>query len=201
MTSQTTIDGPSSRPARQRLIHFAGAALFCCVAVAAAACGSGSTGSPSTAAPGGTATPGGSAATPTPTPASATTLSCPSASEVGGALGITVPTPTTTAEGPTGVSCNYLSGTSDVEIVVDNSIAAGYLSTAEASMAAAETSLNLNFTPVSGVGDSAYSYSYPLGSLTAQGILAAKGSTFVGIYCTATTASLSQIESLVKTLL
>ena len=201
MTSQTTIDGPSSRPARQRLIHFAGAALFCCVAVAAAACGSGSTGSPSTANPGGTATPGGSAATPTPTPASATTLSCPSASEVGGALGITVPTPTTTAEGPTAVACNYLSGTSDVEIVVDNSIAAGYLSTAEASMAAAVTSLNLNFTPVSGVGDSAYSYSYPLGSQTAQGILAAKGSTFVGIYCTATTASLSQIESLVKTLL
>lgn len=192
----TTIDGPS-QPARKRLYQVAGAALFCCLALAA--CGSSSTGS-STGTPGGS-TPAGSTSLPasTPTPASAGTLSCPSASTVGGALGITVPAPSTGDTTGTEISCNYLAGTSDVLIVEDTSVAASYVASAEASLAASQA--GLAFTSVSGVGDSAYSYSYSIGGLTAQGILATKGSTFIGVYATATTATLDQIKSLVNTLL
>jgi hypothetical protein len=48
----------------------------------------------------------------TATPASGTTtLSCPTASAVGAALGITVPAPTTIGTSASGVACNYLSET------------------------------------------------------------------------------------------
>jgi hypothetical protein len=118
---------------------------------------------------------------------------------VGSALGLTLPAPTAGDNTSTAISCNYLAGTSDVLIVEDTSVEASYVTQAEASLAASEA--GLAFTAVSGVGDSAYSYSYSIGGLTAQGILAVKGSTYVGVYATATTATLDQIKALVNPLL
>jgi hypothetical protein len=208
MSPQITIDGPSHRSARQRLIRVAGAALFCSLAVAVAACGGSTATSSSTTTPGGggTATPAGAtSAAATPTPA-ATTLSCPSSSAVGSALGITgVPAPTTIGTSASGVSCNYLSTATpvfDVVVSIVNGIPSSYLSTAEASMNATASAAGLSFTAVSGVGDEAYSYSYSLGgSESAAGIIAVKGTTFVGIACTGTSATLPVIEAYARTLL
>jgi hypothetical protein len=69
-------------------------------------------------------------------------------------------------------------------------------------MQASAATVGFAFTPVSGVGDEAYSYSYSLSpSGTALGILAVKGTTFVGIACTMTTATLTQVEAYAHQLL
>ncbi len=191
MNSLSSPEGSLSRPRRHVL---RGAAVLALLGLAA--CGASSTSSSAKAGTaGGTPTP----AVSTPTPSTAATLSCPSAATAGAALGLTLPDPTSTALGLSGVECNYLSGTSDVLIILVNDVPAAYLSTAEASFAATQS--NLNFTAVSGIGDEAYSYSYALGSNTAEGILAVKGTSFVGLYCTATTATMAQVQVLVKQLL
>jgi hypothetical protein len=101
--------------------------------------------------------------------------------------------------------CNYLNetGTSaqDVLLEVVHGIAASYLTEAEATLQASAASSGFTFTPVSGVGDEAYSYDYNITSGTALGILAVKGTTYVGIACTMTTTTLSQVEAYAKQLL
>jgi hypothetical protein len=146
------------------------------------------------------------ASTATATPASGTsTVSCPSASDVGGALGITVPAPTTYGTSAAGISCNYLSETPpvlDVVVSIVHGIPTAYLSTAEASMQADATTTGFGFTALSGVGDQAYTYSYTVTATeTALGIIAVKGTTFVGIACTGTTTSLSKVEAYASQLL
>ena len=128
-------------------------------------------------------------------------MSCPSASAVGAALGITVPAPTVYGASAAGVSCNYLSGSADVILSIVHGIPTGYLAEAEATMQASSASLGLGFTPLSGVGDQAYTYSYTLSTETALGIMAVKGTTYVGIACTGTTTSLSKVEAYASQLL
>ena len=103
------------------------------------------------------------------------------------------------------MSCNYLSETPpvlDVVVSIVDGIPSSYLTTAEASMQAAATTAGLGFTALSGVGDQAYTYSYaPTASETALGIIAVKGTTFVGIACTGTTTSLSKVEAYASQLL
>jgi hypothetical protein len=102
------------------------------------------------------------------------------------------------------VACNYLSESApvlDVEVSIVNGIAASYLTTAEASMQAAATATGFAFTAASGVGDQAYTYSYNITSGTALGIIAVKGTTFVGIACTGTTTTLAKVEAYANQLL
>jgi len=103
------------------------------------------------------------------------------------------------------VACNYESTTTpvfDVTISIVNGIPASYLTEAEATMQASAAAAGLTFSSVSGVGDQAYSYDYSItAGATALGILAVKGTTFVGIACTMTTATLSQVEAYAKQLL
>ncbi len=201
MTLQAPIARLSPHPTRQRLGVAAGVALLCSVAVAA--CGSATSSSSSSSGAAGTATVSAPASTATATPASGTsTVSCPSASAVGAALGITVPAPTVYGASAAGVSCNYLSGSADVILSIVHGIPTGYLAEAEATMQASSASLGLGFTPLSGVGDQAYTYSYTVtASETALGIMAVKGTTYVGIACTGTTTSLSKVEAYASQLL
>ena len=201
MTLQAPIARLSPHPTRQRLGVAAGVALLCSVAVAA--CGSATSSSSSSSGAAGPATVSAPASTATATPASGTsTVSCPSASAVGAALGITVPAPTVYGASAAGVSCNYLSGSADVILSIVHGIPTGYLAEAEATMQASSASLGLGFTPLSGVGDQAYTYSYTVtASETALGIMAVKGTTYVGIACTGTTTSLSKVETYASQLL
>ena len=200
MTLQAPIARLSPHPTRQRLGVAAGVALLCSVAVAA--CGSATSSSSSSSGAAGTATVSAPASTATATPVSGTsTVSCPSASAVGAALGITVPAPTVYGASAAGVSCNYLSGSADVILSIVHGIPTGYLAEAEATMQASSASLGLGFTPLSGVGDQAYTYSYTLSTETALGIMAVKGTTYVGIACTGTTTSLSKVEAYASQLL
>jgi hypothetical protein len=58
------------------------------------------------------------------------------------------------------------------------------------------------FTPVSGLGDEARSFETTLsGGKTDLGVVAAQGTTIVAVVALGTPASLSQIESLVSSLL
>jgi hypothetical protein len=89
----------------------------------------------------------------------------------------------------------------DVVVEIVNGISASYLTEAEATMQATAAAAGMTFSSVSGVGDEAYSYDYSITSGTALGILAVKGTTFVGIACTMTTTTLSQVEAYAKQLL
>jgi hypothetical protein len=165
------------------------------LAAGLAACGSSSpTTSSSTA-----ATP-----TPAPTPtAAAAAAQCPSGSTVGSALGITLPDAvvipnTGTSQlpsGATGISCNYHTTTDNVIITVLQNVSASDISQFSQHFPVA-------FKPVSGVGDEARSFSVSIGGgKNNEGLVAAKGSTVVAIVATATPATLSQLESLVNSLL
>jgi hypothetical protein len=104
------------------------------------------------------------------------------------------------------VACNYLNDTSgavlDVVVSIVNGIPTSYLSGAEASMQAAATTTGFAFTPVSGVGTEAFSYSYTVSSSeTVLGIIAVKGTTFVGLACTGTTTTLAKVEAYANQLL
>jgi xanthine/uracil/vitamin C permease (AzgA family) len=85
-----------------------------------------------------------------------------------------------------------------VLVSIVHGIPTSYLTTAEASMQATAT---IAFTAASGVGDQAYTYSYNITSGTALGIIAVKGTTFVGISCTGTTTTLSKVEAYASQLL
>ena len=175
--------------------------MLCVLALAG--CGSSSAGASSPAGAGGTATPTAAVSTPTPTSGATSAVSCPTAGEVGSALGITVPAPTTIGTSADGVSCNYLSTSPALDVVVSivHGISTSYLGTAESELQSSAATTGFSFTAVSGVGDEAYSYDYSISAGTALGIIAVKGTTFVGIACTMTSATLSQVEAYAKTLL
>jgi len=187
------------------------------IAVAAlAGCGSTSAPSSSSSAPGGaTATPATS--TSAPTLAAINASACPSASTIGGALGVTLPNPTVVAPvasasalptGATGIACEYIpttNTTSPVVVIValGAGVPTGWFTTQEQEQIASEqrAGLTINFTPLSGVGDEAATYQYTANGATVEGVLAVQGGNFVGVFTDGTSASLSQIESLVKSLL
>ncbi len=58
--------------------------------------------------------------------------------------------------------------------------------------------VSVNFAPLSGLGDEAATYQYSAAGMTVEGVLAGQGGNFVAIFTTGTSASLSQIENLVK---
>ena len=103
------------------------------------------------------------------------------------------------------MACNYLSETPpvlDVVVSIVHGIGTSYLTTAEASMQAKAAGTVYAFTSASGVGDEAYTYSYTVStSETVLGIIAVKGTTFVGISCTGTTTSLAKVEAYANQLL
>jgi hypothetical protein len=192
------------------------------IAVAAlAACGSSSTTSSSSGTSSSSAATAAGSTAPTSAPATSaaaiSTGSCPSASTVGGALGVTLPTPTVVTPGAgatplpggaAGIACSYISAASATSsVVVIIALASGlpssYFSTEEQKQVASlqAANLSINFTPVSGVGDEAASYQYTANGATVEGVLAGQGGNFAGVFTEGTSASLSQIESLVKQLL
>jgi hypothetical protein len=194
---------------------FAVAALAACgtSATTSSSSGSSSTSSSSAAAATGMTAPTSAPAT---SAAAISTGACPSASTVGGALGVTLPAPTVVPPvagatplpgGAAGIACSYSAATASPPVVVIIALASGlpsgYLSTEEqkevASLQAAN--INLNFTPLSGLGDEAATYQYTANGLTVEGVLAGQGGNFAGVFTEGTSASLSQIESLVKQLL
>jgi len=186
-------------------------------AVAMAGCGSSSAPSSSSSAPGGaTATPAsGATATPAPTLAAINASACPSASTIGGALGVTLPNPTVLAPGAsasalpagaTGIACSYIT-LSASPVVVIVGLGAGvptdWFNSQEQEQIASEqkAGLSINFTPLSGLGDEAATYQYTASGATVEGVLAIQGGNFAGVFTDGTTASLGQIESLVRSLL
>jgi len=186
--------------------------------LALAACGSSSSPTAASTSSGATAAPGSTAPTSAPatSAASINTGSCPSASSVGSALGVTLPAPTVITPGASatplpggaaGIACSYISASATSSVVVIIALAsglpAGYLSTEEqkqvASLQAAD--ISINFTPISGLGDEAATYQYTANGVTVEGVLAGQSGNFAGVFTEGTSASLSQIESLVKSLL
>jgi hypothetical protein len=137
--------------------------------------------------------------------------SCPSTSTVGGALGVTVAAPTTIGaggngglpSGATGVGCDYMAGTSVIIVTLATGLPSTWYSTEEQSEIQSESAagLNINFTPVSGIGNYAATYDYSADGVTVDGCVAQSGGSFAGVFTSGTTASLSQIESLVKQLI
>ena len=180
------------------------------IAIAAlSACGSSSTtssgSSSSSAAAGSSSAPGSSSAA-----AAAGATSCPSASTVGGALGQTVAAPTTIDEsgdlpsGATGFGCEYLVGTSVVIVVGANGVPSSFFSTEETTEQQSNSAagLNINFTPISGLGSQAASYTYSIDGATASGVIAQSGSTVAGVFTSMLSGvTISQEENLVKDLL
>jgi hypothetical protein len=165
-------------------------------ATAVTACGSSGANSPAA----GSTSPSATAAA---HPTAAAALGCPTAAMVGSAMGIALPAPFTVGggggtqlpAGATGVACDYRGHALNVIIERIRNINKSYI-------ARFSSRFPVAFTSVSGVGDQARAFSAPLGGgKDNEGVVATKGSTLVDIVATATPASLSQIESLVRQLL
>jgi hypothetical protein len=174
------------------------------VTAALAACG-GTSGSTTTPTAGGTAP----AATAAPTVAlpsiTAASAACPSGSSVSSALGTSglpdavgvAPTAATSElpAGATGIVCEYHATTENVIIEVIMNIPGSYIS-------AYSSHFPAGFQTVPGVGDQARSFHQELGGgKDNEGVVATKGTTLVVVDATDTPATLSQIESLVNSLL
>lgn len=106
---------------------------------------------------------------------------------------------------PEGVLCDYPFGTKDVLITLIPGVTASIFSTAEVAVETFQKQFTgvsaITFSPVSGVGDQAYSYSYLDGGVTEDGILAVNGTDYAGVSCTGTTVPLKQIEAFVTQIL
>jgi hypothetical protein len=178
----------------------------------AAACGS--TGAPTPSSSGGA--PTSQAATPTPATVagggSINVSSCASASTVGSTLGITVSAPTTLVSnrnlpsGATAIGCEYMAPPAGVVLVIlASGVPSGWYTTEEQMQQQSQSAagLNISFTPISGIGSDAATYDQTIGGRTRAGCLAQSGGGFVGVFTggNGTSASLSQIENLVKQLL
>ena len=97
--------------------------------------------------------------------------------------------------GATGIVCEYSAPPENVILEVIQNIPSSFIS-------AYSSKFPKNFTTVSGLGDAARSFVDDLGGgKTNEGVVAAQGTTIVAIVATATPATLSQIESLVRSLL
>ncbi len=175
-----------------------------------AACGSSSPAASSSSGSTPTAAPTAQPATAAPTVALPTTTtassSCPSGSTVASALG-TVALPnavgiagggtTELPTGATGIVCEYVGGTSGQNVIIEviQNIPSSYIS-------AYSSKFPANFKTVSGLGDVARSFQTTItGGKTNEGVVAAQGTTIVAVIATGTPASLSQVESLVGSLL
>jgi|HubBroStandDraft_1064217.scaffolds.fasta_scaffold58060_2 hypothetical protein len=185
---------------------------FATLAAAAilAACGSSSPATSSSSGSTPTAAPTAPPATAAPTVALPTTTtassSCPSGSTVASALGTAaLPNPTGIVgggstqlpAGATGIVCEYLAAAAGENVIVEviQNIPSSYISAYSSKFPAA-------FKSVSGLGDIARSFSASIGGgKTDEGVVAAQGTTIVAVVATGTPASLSQIESLVSSLL
>ena len=172
-----------------------------------AACGGSSTPASSSSAAGAptaTATAAPTATISIPTTVAASS-SCPSGSTVTSALGTSAlpnavgiaPTAATSElpAGATGIVCEYHATTENVIIEVIQNIPSSYIS-------AYSSHFPAGFKTVSGVGDQARSFDQALGGgKDNEGVVATKGTTLVVVDATDTPATLSQIESLVSSLL
>jgi hypothetical protein len=108
--------------------------------------------------------------------------------------------------GATGVGCEYLVGESVIIVVEASNVPSSYFSTEEQSEESSDSAagLSINFTPLSGVGSQAASYSYSADGVTASGVIAQSGGTVAGVFTSGTSGALgsvSQEENLVKQLL
>jgi hypothetical protein len=184
-------------------------------AAALAACGASST-----ASSGGPSTSSGSTSTPAPTAtptanAAIITDPCPSASTVGSALGTTLPAPTVVtpaagatplSSGESGIACSYISlGAANQVVIVAlaSGVPSGFITEEEQKQLTnlQGQGVTVSFAPLSGLGDEAATYRYSAAGLTVEGVLAVQGGNFVGIFTEGTSATLTQIENLVKQLL
>jgi hypothetical protein len=168
----------------------------------AASSSSGSTPTPAATAPIATAAP---TAAPTITTTTASS-SCPSGGTVDSALGTSgLPNAvgikgggsTELPAGASGIVCEYTGGASGVNVIIEviQNIPSSYIS-------AYSSKFPANFKVVSGLGDEARSFQTTItGGKTNEGVVAAQGTTIVAVVATGTPASLSQIESLVGSLL
>jgi hypothetical protein len=172
-----------------------------------AACGSSTPSSNSSSASTPTASAPNATAPPTAAPTITTTTassSCPSGSTVSSALGTSgLPDAvglkgggsTELPAGATGIVCEYHASTENVIVEVIQNVPSSFIS-------AYSSKFPVGFKAVSGLGDVARSFETSLGGgKTNEGIVAAQGTTIVAIVATATPATLSQIESLVRSLL
>lgn len=177
------------------------------VGVTLAACGgSGGTPAPaaaSTASPSAAAAPLPSTAPLPSISATAAAPSCPTATTVGAALGISVSAPvgvtggegTQLPAGATAVACDYHGTALNVIIELLTNVDPATISQFSAKFP-------VPYASVSGVGDQARSFSQSLGGgKDNEGVVATKGSNLVAITATATPASLAQVEALVTSLL
>jgi hypothetical protein len=179
------------------VVLLAGAVDACGASSSASTSGGATTASASTSAP-----------APPPTSVAVNASSCPSATQIGGALGVTLPPPTAVQSassglpsGATGIGCTYNGGAAEVvEVVLAANISASYFDQEEQKLNGSAGG-KLHFTSVSGVGDQAVSYTYPVGSRTDEGVVARKGSNLAGVIVVGPAVSQSQIESLVNQLL
>ncbi len=164
-----------------------------------AACG-GASGTVTTPTAGGAA-PTATVALPSPTAASA---ACPSASTVSSALGtpglpdavgIAPPGASSLPAGATGIVCDYHGSSDNVIVEVLTNINPSYISQFTAHFVG-------TVATVSGLGDQATSFYQSLGGgKDNEGVVATKGQTLVSVGATSTPATLSQVESLVSSLL
>ena len=165
-----------------------------------AACGGSSTPASSSSAAGAptaTATAAPTATISIPTTVAASS-SCPSGSTVTSALGTSALPTAATSElpaGATGIVCEYHATTENVIIEVIQNIPSSYIS-------AYSSHFPAGFKTVSGVGDQARSFDQALGGgKDNEGVVATQGTTLVVVDATDTPATISQIESLVSSLL
>lgn len=150
---------------------------------------------------GGTTSPSASGA-PSPLSTPSASSKCPTAADVGAALGITVPAPTSVVGGTTslpagakGLVCNYHASTYNVIIEKITNIDPSYINNFSSKYPVA-------YKTVTGVGDQARSFVQSIGGgRDNEGVVATKGRTLVAITATATPATLAQVEALVRQLL
>ena len=127
---------------------------------------------------------------------------CPTAAKVNSALGTTLPKPTGVSggsgglpAGATAVVCNYHATSYNVIIELISNIS-------PSDITMFSNKFPVAFTKVSGVGDQARAFRQTLsGGKINEGVVATKGNFTVLIVATYTPASLSQVESLVRSLL
>jgi hypothetical protein len=185
-------------------------ALFgAAVALLMVACG-GSTSTPSTGAS--STTPPTSAPTAAPTSATAASLTCPSASAVGTALGHTYAAPisrpgTDLPAGDVGVSCEYLEQSAPISITIlaigTGPVSVPFITQTEAAekKAALAQHVTLTIRNVSGVGTQAAILTFiKAGVTTEDDLLAYSGETGVSILVNPA-ASDSQLEAFATQLL
>ena len=195
---------PLSRSGRSMMVGGAGVVMT----LAIAACASATTPPPAVTAAPPTAVISGPIASAAPSFAAVVSAApsgpgtCPSATAVGYALGITVSAPvavpggggTQLPAGATAIACDYHGTGLNVIVEEITNVDPSYLSKFTAKFPVAPVA-------VPGLGDQADSFKQALnGGKDNEGVVAAKGSTIVDVTATDTPATLAQLETLVGSL-